>query len=130
TMVASDSGIRLFNSGVPHPRGYGSNARVLAYYVREKNLIRLEDAIRKMTSLPAQKFNLTNRGLLQGGKYADIVIFDAATVQDQSTFEHPNAYSTGFKYVLVNGQLTVDNFKHIGTRKGVILHGAGYIANK
>jgi N-acyl-D-amino-acid deacylase len=130
TMVASDSGIRLFNSGVPHPRGYGSNARVLAYYVREKNLIRLEDAIRKMTSLPAQKFNLTNRGVLQDGRYADIVIFDAATVQDQSTFEHPHAYSTGFKYVLVNGQLTVDNFKHIGTRKGVILHGAGYTANK
>jgi N-acyl-D-amino-acid deacylase len=98
--------------------------------VREKNLIRLEDAVRKMTSLPAQKFSLTDRGLLHSGKYADIVIFDAATVQDQSTFEHPHAYSTGFKYVLVNGQLTVDNFKHIGTRKGVILHGAGYVSNK
>ncbi len=130
TMVASDSGIRLFNSGVPHPRGYGSNARVLAHYVRETGLIRLEDAIRKMTSLPAQKFNLADRGLLQAGKYADVVIFDAATVQDQSTFEHPHAYSTGFKYVLVNGQPTVDNFKHTGARKGVILHGAGYVANK
>ncbi|MDB5115514.1 MAG: D-aminoacylase [Mucilaginibacter sp.] len=130
TMVASDSGIRLFDSGVPHPRGYGSNARVLALYVREKNLIRLEDAVRKMTSLPAQKFHLTGRGLLQPGKYADVVIFDANTVQDQSTFEHPHAYSTGFKYVFVNGALTVDNFKHIGTRKGVILHGAGYTANQ
>ncbi|MDB4924728.1 amidohydrolase family protein [Mucilaginibacter sp.] len=128
TMVASDSGIRQFGSGVPHPRGYGSNARVLAYYVREKKLIRLEDAIRKMTSLPAQKFHLADRGLLQTGKYADVVIFDANTVKDESTFEHPHAYSTGFKYVLVNGQLTVDNFKHIGTRKGVILHGAGYVA--
>jgi len=126
TMVASDSGIRLFGSGVPHPRGYGSNARVLAYYVREKNVIRLEDAIRKMTSLPAQKFHLTNRGLLQSGMFADIVIFDAGTVKDQSTFEHPHAYSSGFKYVLVNGNITVDNFKHIGTRKGVILHGPGY----
>src|SRR5882672_2547378 len=72
TMVASDSGIREFGSGVPHPRGYGSNARVLGYYVREKKLIRLEDAVRKMTSLPAQKFHLTNRGLLQPGMFADI----------------------------------------------------------
>src|SRR6201991_4834259 len=126
TMVASDSGIREFGSGVPHPRGYGSNARVLGYYVREKHLIRLEDAVRKMTSLPAQKFHLTNRGLLQPGMFADIVIFDAGSVKDQSTFEHPHAYSTGFKYVLVNGNITVDNFKHIGTRKGVILHGPGY----
>jgi N-acyl-D-amino-acid deacylase len=80
-----------------------------------------------MTSLPARKFHLTGRGLLQPGVYADIVAFDAGTVKDESTFEHPHAYSTGFKYVLVNGSLTVDNFKHIGTRKGVILHGPGYI---
>lgn len=126
TMVASDSGIRLFGSGVPHPRGYGSNARVLGYYVREKNLIRLEDAVRKMTSLPAQKFHLTGRGLLQPGMFADIVIFDAATVKDESTFEHPHAYSKGFKYVLVNGSITVDNFKHNGTRNGAILRGSGY----
>jgi len=126
-MIISDSGIRQFGEGVPHPRGYGSNARVLAYYVREKNVITLEDAIRKMTSLPAQKFHLTGRGLLQPGMYADIVVFDANKVKDESTFEHPHAYSKGFKYILVNGALTVENFKHIGTRKGVILHGPGYI---
>jgi N-acyl-D-amino-acid deacylase len=126
TMVASDSGIREFGSGVPHPRGYGSNARVLGYYVREKHLIRLEDAVRKMTSLPAQKFHITGRGLLQPGMFADIVIFDANTVKDESTFEHPHAYSTGFKYVLVNGKLTVDKFKHLGTRNGAILRGPGY----
>jgi N-acyl-D-amino-acid deacylase len=126
TMVASDSGIRQFGSGVPHPRGYGSNARVLGYYVREKHLIRLEDAVRRMTSLPAQKFHLTGRGLLQPGMFADIVIFDAGTVKDESTFEHPHAYSVGFKYVLVNGQLTVDNFKHTGTRNGAILRGPGF----
>ncbi len=126
TMIISDSGIREFGVGVPHPRGYGSNARVLALYVREKKVISLEDAVRKMTSLPAQKFHLTGRGLLRPGMYADIVAFDASTVKDESTFEHPHAYSTGFKYVLVNGSLTVDNFKHIGTRKGVILHGPGY----
>ncbi len=126
TMIISDSGIREFGQGVPHPRGYGSNARVLAVYVREKHLITLEDAVRKMTSLPAEKFHIKDRGLLKPGMYADIVIFDAAKVKDESTFEHPHAYSTGFKYVLVNGAITVDNFKHIGTRKGVILHGPGY----
>ena len=130
TMVASDSGIRLFGSGVPHPRGYGSNARVLGYYVREKHLITLQDAIRKMTSLPAQKFQIDGRGLLQPGMFADIVIFDAATVKDESTFEHPHAYSTGFKYVLVNGRVTVENFKHNGTRNGAILHGPGYQETK
>jgi len=126
TMVASDSGIRQFGSGVPHPRGYGSNARVLGYYVREKHLITLQDAIRKMTSLPAQKFQIEGRGLLQPGMFADIVIFDANAVKDESTFEHPHAYSTGFKYVLVNGKITVENFKHNGTRNGAILHGPGY----
>jgi N-acyl-D-amino-acid deacylase len=130
TMVASDSGIRQFGSGVPHPRGYGSNARVLGYYVREKHLIRLEDAIRKMTSLPAQKFQIAGRGILKPGMFADIVIFDAGKVKDESTFEHPHAYSTGFKYVLVNGKVTVDNFKHLGTRNGAILHGPGYHQNK
>jgi len=127
TMIISDSGIRQFGVGVPHPRGYGSNARVLGYYVRGKNLVTLEDAVRKMTSLPAQKFHITNRGIIQPGMYADIVIFDAGTVKDESTFEHPHAYSTGFKFVLVNGSLTVDNFKHTGARKGVILHGPGYL---
>jgi N-acyl-D-amino-acid deacylase len=130
TMVASDSGIRQFGSGVPHPRGYGSNARVLGYYVREKHLITLQDAIRKMTSLPAQKFQINGRGILQPGMFADIVIFDAKTVKDESTFEHPHAYSTGFKYVLVNGKVTVDNFKHNGTRNGAILRGPGYHENK
>ena len=130
TMVASDSGIREFGSGVPHPRGYGSNARVLGYYVREKHLITLQDAIRKMTSLPAQKFQIKDRGLIKPGMFADIVIFDANTVKDESTFEHPHAYSTGFEYVLVNGCVTVDNFKHNGTRNGAILRGPGYHENK
>jgi N-acyl-D-amino-acid deacylase len=130
TMVASDSGIRLFGDGVPHPRGYGSNARILGYYVREKKVLRLEDAVRKMTSLPAQKFHLTGRGLLQPGMFADVVVFDAATVSDVSTYSHPHAYSKGFKYVLVNGKLTVDNFKHNGNRNGAILHGPGYTQNQ
>jgi N-acyl-D-amino-acid deacylase len=128
-MVASDSGIRLFGSGVPHPRGYGTNARVLGHYVREEKVLRLEDAVRKMTSLPAQKFHLTGRGLLQPGMFADVVVFDAATVNDESTYAKPHAYSKGFKYVLVNGAITVDNFKHNGSRNGVILRGPAYNQN-
>ncbi len=129
TMVASDSGIRLFNSGVPHPRGYGSNARVLGYYTREKGVLRLEDAVRRMTSLPAQKFKLNERGLLRPGMYADVVVFDADKVTDKSTYEHPHAYSQGFKYVVVNGKLTVEDFKHNGTRNGDVLYGPGHTVN-
>lgn len=124
-MIASDASIRTFNAGMPHPRGYGTNARVLAKYVREEKIITLEDAIRRMTGLPAQKFQLQQRGLLKEGYAADIVIFDAATVQDVSTFDKPHAYSTGFKFVIVNGALTVENEKHTGARMGKALYGRG-----
>jgi N-acyl-D-amino-acid deacylase len=125
-MFACDATIRQFGVGVPHPRGYGTNARVLAEYVREQHVISLEEAIRRMTSLPAQKFQLHDRGLLAEGYAADIVIFDEATVQDLSTYEHPHAYSRGFKYVIVNGQLTVDNEKHLGVRAGHALYGPAF----
>ncbi len=125
-MFASDASIRIFNQGAPHPRGYGTNARVLAKYVRDEQVIILEEAIRRMTSLPAQKFKLTGRGLLKEGYAADIVIFDDKTVSDLSTFEKPHQYSTGFKYVLVNGALTVDNGVHNGTRAGQILYGPAH----
>ncbi|HSK31787.1 MAG TPA: D-aminoacylase, partial [Candidatus Limnocylindria bacterium] len=92
TMIASDSGVRQFGSGVPHPRGYGNNARVLGRYVRELKIVSLEDAIRKMTSLPAQTFNLRDRGQIREGFAADIVIFDPATVTDKATFEQPHQY--------------------------------------
>ncbi|MXV17959.1 N-acyl-D-amino-acid deacylase family protein [Hufsiella ginkgonis] len=126
TMIASDSGIRQFGKGVPHPRGYGSNARVLSKYVREKNTIGLEDAIRRMTSLPAQKFGFTDRGLLRKGMKADLVIFDPAAVNDESTYEKPHAFSKGFQYVLVNGKVTVDNFIHTQVRNGRVLYGPGH----
>ncbi|HRX93967.1 MAG TPA: amidohydrolase family protein, partial [Chitinophagaceae bacterium] len=105
----------------PHPRGYGTNARILSKYVREEKVLTLEDAIRKMTSLPAQKFQLKDRGIIKEGMAADIVIFDADKVQDLSTFEKPHAYSTGFKYVIVNGMLTAENEKHLGVRAGITL---------
>ena len=126
TMVASDGGIRKFGAGVPHPRGYGSNGRVLSYYVRERQVITLEDAIRRMTSLPAQKFKLTNRGLLRPGMKADIVVFDPEKVKDLSTFQKPHAYTVGMEYVLVNGKLTIDGAKHNGVRNGEILYGPAY----
>jgi len=124
-MFASDASIREFGAGMPHPRGYGTNARVLAEYVRDQHVISLEEAIRRMTSLPAQKFELRGRGLLAEGFAADIVIFDENKVQDLSTYDHPHAYSTGFKYVIVNGALTVENEKHLGVRAGRALYGPG-----
>ena len=125
-MFASDATIRSFGFGFPHPRGYGTNARVLAKYVREEKVIPLEEAIRRMTSLPAQKFQLHDRGLIKEGMAADIVIFDEKEVRDVSTFEKPHAYSAGFHYVIVNGILTVDQQKHLGIRAGRSLYGPGY----
>lgn len=124
-MFASDASIRQFGAGVPHPRGYGTNARVLAEYVRDQHVISLEEAIRRMTSLPAQKFQLHDRGLLAEGYAADVVIFDENKVQDVSTYDHPHAYSKGFQYVIVNGVMTVENEKHTGARAGVALYGPG-----
>lgn len=124
-MFASDATIRVMGKGMPHPRGYGTNARVLSKYVREEKVLSLEEAIRRMTSLPAQKFQLKDRGILKEGMAADIVVFDETKVQDLSTFADPHHYSTGFMYVLVNGQLTVENGVHTGIRGGQALKGPG-----
>lgn len=104
-MIASDAGIAVMNSGVPHPRAYGTNARVLGKYVREKGIISLEEAVRRMTSLPARKFGLKDRGLILEGMAADLVVFDAALINDLATFSAPHQYSTGFKMILVNGKI-------------------------
>src|SRR5438270_9443399 len=107
-MFASDASIRVFGQGMPHPRGYGTNARVLARYVRGQHVLTLEEAIRRMTSLPAQKFGFTDRGLLREGYAADLVVFDENEVEDLSTYQQPHQYSKGFQYVIVNGQLEVE----------------------
>ncbi len=120
-MFASDASIRIYGAGNPHPRGYGTNARVLSKYVRDEKVISLEEAIRRMTSLPAQKFQLKDRGLLREGYAADIVVFDEQKVQDLSTYDKPHQYSTGFSYVLVNGKLTLDEGLHNGARAGAVL---------
>ncbi len=125
TMIASDAGVIEFGSGVPHPRGYGTHARVLGEYVRKKKLLTWEDAIRKMTSLPAQRFRLTDRGLLRPGLWADVVVVDPEKVKDRATFVQPHAYSEGFKYVVVNGEVTIEEGRHTGIRAGRILLGPG-----
>ncbi len=126
TMVASDSGLREFGVGVPHPRGYGNNARILARYVRELKVLRLEDAIRKMTSLPAATFQFAGRGLLRPGNWADVVVFDPETVQDTATFNDPHHYPEGIPYVLVNGILVIDQGRHTRAKAGQALrHAAG-----
>ncbi len=118
TMIASDSSVREFGVGFPHPRGYGNNARVLARYVREQKILTLEDAIRKMTSLPAQTFGLSNRGLIKEGFAADLVIFDETKINDRATFEQPHQYAEGFSAVIVNGEIAFDGAKMTGKLNG------------
>ncbi|MEZ4851120.1 MAG: D-aminoacylase [Bacteroidia bacterium] len=125
SMVARDAGIPEFGTSSPHPRTYGSCGRVLGHYVRELNVIRLEDAIRKMTSLPAQRFQFTDRGLIQTGKVADLVIFDPNEIRSEATFEKPHSYTKGMSYVLVNGVIVIEEGKHNGRKPGVIIKGQG-----
>jgi len=119
-MVSSDGGI-----GSRHPRGAGSYPRVLGRYVRELHWLTLPEAIRKMTSFPARRFKLNDRGLIRRGYKADVVVFDPAQVQDEATFKHPHHYATGFACVLVNGVPVVKRDEHTGARPGQMLrHGA------
>jgi len=104
--------------GNPHPRNFGTFPRVLGIYARERGLLRLEDAVRKMTSLNAAKVGLRDRGLLRAGSFADVTIFDEKRIVDRSTYEEPFQYSAGIEYVLVNGQIVLDRGTHTGTRPG------------
>jgi N-acyl-D-amino-acid deacylase len=124
--IASDgSAINLDAPGVPHPRNYSTNARVLGYYVRDQHVLALEDAIRKMSSLPAQILGLKDRGQLREGFAADVVVFDPATVGETNSFEKPKSYAKGVEYVLVNGILVIDNGRHTGAKPGKALLGPG-----
>src|SRR5438309_5575205 len=104
----------LLGQAHPHPRAYGTFPRILAKYVREEKVLTLEDAIRKFSALPAQRMRLTDRGVLKAGMWADVVIFDAATVRDRATFDNPNQLSEGMEYVLVNGVAVIDQGKMTG----------------
>jgi dihydroorotase/N-acyl-D-amino-acid deacylase len=121
TMVASDGWVQIFGRGVPHPRSYGTFARVLGVYVRDRNVLTLEDAIRKMTSFPAQRLGLTDRGILRPGMKADIAVFDPARVRDTATFEKPHQYAEGFSSVIVNGQVVFDGKAMTPARPGKVL---------
>jgi len=121
TMVAADSSVHRAGNGVPHPRGYGNNARVLGRYVRELKLLSLEDAIRKMTSLPAQTFSIRNRGMLREGYFADLVIFDEKTIADKATFENPHQYAEGISFVYVNGEAVFAEGQMTGAKSGMAL---------
>ncbi|HEV8063079.1 MAG TPA: D-aminoacylase [Gemmataceae bacterium] len=117
--------------GYPHPRSFGTFPRILGVYVRERGLLRLEDAIRKMTSLNAAKLGLSDRGLLRAGCFADLVLFDADRIVDRSTYADPFHYAEGIEYVIVNGQVVLDHDKHSGARPGHALrHGGQAIAPK
>jgi dihydroorotase/N-acyl-D-amino-acid deacylase len=111
----------------PHPRAYGTFPRILRKYVREEKALSLPDAIRKFSALPAQRLRLTDRGVLKSGMWADIVIFDPATVRDLATFDNPNQLSEGMEYVLVNGVPVIDQSKMTGALPGKVLRGAGYV---
>jgi N-acyl-D-amino-acid deacylase len=111
----------------PHPRAYGTFPRILRKYVREEKKLTLEDAIRKFSALPAQRMRLADRGVLKAGMWADVVIFDPATVRDLATFENPNQLSQGMEYVLVNGVPVIDQGKMTGAKPGKVLRGAGYV---
>ena len=126
TMIASDSGVRQEDESVPHPRGYGNNVRVLGRYVRELQIISLEDAIRKMTSLPAQTFGFRDRGMVREGFAADLTIFDDKTVADRATFDKPHQFPVGISYVIVNGELVFANEQMTGGRPGMALRGLGH----
>ena len=114
------------SSRLPHPRGYGTFPKILGHYVRELKLLSLEEAIRKSTSLTAQRLGIRDRGLLREGFYADIVIFDPETIIDKATYENPHQYSEGIDYVLVNGEVVVDHGRITDARPGMVVHGPGY----
>lgn len=123
TMIASDSGVHVFGRGSPHPRGYGTFVRVLGRYVRDLNVVTLEDAVRKMTSFPAARLGLSDRGVLRAGVRADIAVFDPGKVRDRATFELPHQYPEGVMLVIVNGQVAFENGTMTPARPGRILYG-------
>jgi N-acyl-D-amino-acid deacylase len=128
--IGTDSGAKAEDGPLAgtksHPRGWGSFARILGKYVREEKLLTLEEAIRKMTSRPAARVGLQDRGLLRPGMAADVTVFDPATIRDAATFEDPNHYSVGVKFVSVNGTLVVADGRITPARPGRPLRGPGY----
>jgi N-acyl-D-amino-acid deacylase len=124
---ASQAPEGVFLKAMPHPRAYGNFARLLGKYVREEKLISLEEAIRKLTSLPATNLGLERRGQLKDGFYADLVVFDPAAIADRATYENPHHYSVGVQHVVVNGVLALRDGKPTGAKPGRALWGPGRV---
>jgi dihydroorotase/N-acyl-D-amino-acid deacylase len=127
TMIASDGEVPIFGRANPHPRSYGTFARVLGVYVREQAIVTLEEAVRKMSSFPAARLGLSDRGVLRPGMKADIAVFDAATVRDTATYEKPHQYAEGFSHVIVNGQVVFENGEMTAARPGRVVYGPGRV---
>lgn len=125
TMIGSDGEVPTFGRANPHPRSYGTFARVLGMYVREKKTLTLEEAVRKMSSFPAARLRIADRGLLRPGMKADLVIFDPGTVRDTATFQQPHSYAEGFSHVIVNGEVVFENGAMTAARPGRVLYGPG-----
>lgn len=121
SMIGSDSSAIAPGEGKPHPRTFGNFVKVLGEYVRERGVLTLEGAVRKMTSMPAQKLGLLDRGLLREGAWADVVVFDPETVASRATYMDPQQFPVGVNWVIVNGIVTVEEGKHTGARAGKVL---------
>ena len=132
TSIGSDAGAALTpgqidQTGLPHPRMYGNAVRVISRYARDRKVISVEEAIRKQSSWPATRMRLANRGSIKEGNWADVTIFDLATLDDRATYDEPLAFPTGIDYVLVNGTVTIEQGKHTGARAGRVLYGPGHV---
>ena len=121
---AAPEGVFLKSS--THPRAYGNFARLLGRYVREKKVIPLEEAVRRLTSLPATNLKIQRRGFLRGGYFADVVVFDPETIADHATYEKPQVYATGMSHVFVNGVQVLKDGEHTGAKPGRVVRGPGY----
>src|SRR5688500_4005746 len=130
TRIGSDAGASVESGrpdllGLPHPRSYGTFPRVIARYVKDRKVLTLEDAIRKMTGWPATRMRLDDRGLIREGLWADVVIFDLDRLADRATYDQPTEFPEGIEYVLVNGRITINRGVHTGVRAGAVLYGPG-----
>lgn len=130
TSIGSDAGAVpqlgvVDATGLPHPRSFGNFPRVIARYVKERHVLTLEDAIRKMTSWPATRMRLASRGAITVGNWADVTIFDLDQLADRATYEKPMELPAGIEWVIVNGVVTVDHGRHTGAKAGKVLYGPG-----
>ncbi|HET7553581.1 MAG TPA: amidohydrolase family protein [Gemmatimonadaceae bacterium] len=130
TSIGSDAGAALKPGeqdglGLPHPRSYGNAVRVIAHYVKDRHVLTLPEAIRKMTSWPATRMRLANRGMIEAGNWADVTIFDLDSLQDRATYDEPTLFPTGIDWVIVNGVVVIDHGQHTGAKPGQVLYGQG-----